>query len=161
FLKGITVKNAIDVVLLTNQLEQRVLDRNTILIYPGTPAKLKDYQTLAVRSFLLSNADPEQVANTLKTILKSRDIVVDKKQSMVIMRDTPDAVRMAEKLVALQDLPDPEVMMEVEVLEVNRDRLAELGVKLPEQLSLSPLPSTSGGSVTLHDLLHLPSSQIG
>ncbi|EHP44249.1 GSPD-related protein [Cupriavidus basilensis OR16] len=160
FLKGTTIKDAVEVVLLTNQLEQRVLDRNTILIYPNTPAKLKDYQTLAVRSFFLSSADAEQVANTLKTILKTRDVIVDKKQNMLIMRDTPDAVRMAEKLVALHDLPEPEVMLEVEILEVNRTRLMELGIKFPEQLSLAPLPTATGSSVTLNDLLHLSASQV-
>lgn len=160
FLKGTTIKDALDVVLLTNQLEQRVLDRNTILIYPNTPAKLKDYQTLAVRSFFLAHADAEQVANTLKTILKSRDVVVDKKQNMLIMRDTSDAVRMAERLVTLHDLPEPEVMLEVEILEVNRNRLTELGIKFPEQLSLSPLPVATGGVVTLNDLLHLTASRV-
>ncbi|WP_427308968.1 secretin N-terminal domain-containing protein [Cupriavidus sp. H39] len=160
FLKGTTIKEAIDVVLLTNQLEQRVLDRNTILIYPNTPAKLKDYQTLAVRSFFLASADAEQVANTLKTILKTRDVIVDKKQNMLVMRDTSDAIRLAERLVTLHDLPEPEVMLEVEILEVNRNRLLELGIKFPEQLSLSPLPTTTGGSVTLHDLLHLTSRGI-
>lgn len=160
FLKGTTIKDALDVVLLTNQLEQRVLDRNTILIYPNTPAKLKDYQTLAVRSFFLAHADAEQVANTLKTILRSRDVIVDKKQNMLIMRDTSDAVRMAERLVALHDLPEPEVMLEVEILEVNRNRLTELGIKFPEQLSLSPLPATAGGVVTLNDLLHLTASRV-
>jgi len=161
FLKGTTIKDALEVVLLTNQLEQRILDRNTILVYPNTPAKLKDYQPLAVRSFFLANADAEQVAGTLKTILKSRDVVVDKKQNMVIMRDTPDAIRAAEKLVALHDLPEPEVMLEVEILEVNRTRLSELGIKFPEQLSLVPLPSTSGGSVTLNDILHLTPGGVG
>jgi general secretion pathway protein D len=161
FLKDTSVKDAIEVVLLTNQLEQRVLDRNTLLIYPNTPAKLKDYQPLTVRSFFLANADAEQVAATLKTIVKTRDIVVDKKQNMLIMRDTPEAVRVAEKLVSLHDLPEPEVMLEVEVLEVNRSRLNELGVKFPEQLSLAPLPSTAGGALTLRDLRNLNSGSVG
>lgn len=161
FLKGTTIKDAMEVVLLINQLEHRVLDGNTILIYPNTPAKTKDYQPLAVRSFILSNAEADQVAGSLKTILRSRDVVVDKKQNMVIMRDTPDAIRAAEKLVALHDLPEPEVMLEVEILEVNRTRLTELGIKFPEQLSLVPLPATSGGSVTLQDILHLTPPGVG
>ncbi|WP_157128359.1 secretin and TonB N-terminal domain-containing protein [Cupriavidus sp. USMAA2-4] len=155
FLRGTTVKDAMEVVLLTNQLERRVLDGNTLLIYPNTPAKTKDYQPLAVRSFFLANADAEQVAGTLKALLRSRDVVVDKKQNMVLMRDTSEAIRAAEKIVALHDLPEPEVMLEVEILEVNRTRLTELGIKFPEQLSLVPLPATSGGSVTLSDILHL------
>lgn len=159
FLKGTTVKDAINVVLMTNQLEQRVLDGSTLLIYPNTPAKQKDYQKLVVKSFFLASADAEQVANTLKTILKTRDVVVDKKQNMLIMRDSPEAVQMAEKLVNLHDLPEPEVMLEVEVLEVNRTRLTELGVKFPQQLSLTPLPS--GTALTLNDVLHPTANRVG
>jgi general secretion pathway protein D len=58
-------------VLLTNQLEQRVLDGNSILIYPNTPLKQRDYQALTVRTFYLANSDAKTVATTLKTILKS------------------------------------------------------------------------------------------
>ena len=159
FLKNITAREAIDSMLLTNQLEQRALDRNTILIYPNTPAKLKDYQALSVRGFFLVNADAEQVANTLKTIVRTRDVIVDKKQNLLIMRDSPEAIRLAEKLVSLHDLPEPETMLEVEILEVNRGRLTELGIKLPEQLSLEPL-AAAGSPVLLSDLRQLSSSSV-
>lgn len=161
FLNHTTVKEAIDVVLMTNQLEQRILDGNTILIYPNTPAKLKDYKPLTVRTFFLAHADPEQVANTLKTIAKVRDLVVDKKESTVIMRDSPENVSIAEKLVQLLDLPDPEVMLEVEILEVDRNRLSSLGIKYPDQLTLTPLPSGSNNTLTLADLGRLTTAAVG
>jgi general secretion pathway protein D len=152
FLKNSTIASAIHFALLTNQLEQQVLDGNTILIYPNTPAKQKDYQEMMVRTFYLSNADAKTVANTLKTIVKSRDVVTDEKLNMLIVRDSPEAIRLAEKLVALHDIPEPEVMLEVEILEVSRTRLQELGIKWPDSLGLTPLPSTSGGTLTLRDL---------
>ncbi|WP_244130289.1 secretin N-terminal domain-containing protein [Burkholderia sp. BCC0044] len=161
FLNHTTVKAAIDVVLMTNQLEQRTLDENTILIYPNTPAKLKDYKPLTVRTFFLAHADPEQVANTLKTIAKTRDLIVDKKESSVIMRDSPENVSIAEKLVQLLDLPDPEVMLEVEILEVDRNRLSSLGIKYPDQLTLTPLPSGSNNTLTLADLGRLTTAAVG
>ena len=161
FVKDTTVKQALDVLLVTNQLEQRVIGDNVILIYPNTPAKLKDYQDLRVRTFFLANGDVEAVANTLKTILKTRDLTVDKQRSMIVMRDTPDAIRMAERLVALHDLPEPEAMLEVEILEVNRDLLTTLGVQPPGQLSLSVLPNATSGSLTLQDLLHPTKQGIG
>ena len=160
FLNRTTVKEAIDVVLITNQLDKRILDKNTILIYPNTPAKLKDYKSLTVRTFFLAHADPEQVANTLKTIVKTRDLIVDKKQSAVIMRDSPEAVAIAEKLVQLQDMPDPEVMLEVEILEVTRDRLLNLGIKYPDQLTLTPLGSGTNGAVTLAELGRLTTAGV-
>ena len=182
FLKNSSIESAVHFVLLTNQLEQQVLDGNTVLIYPNTAAKQKDYQEMAVRAFYLTNAEAKSVANTLKTIVKTKDIVVDDKLNMLIVRDTPDAIKLAEKLVALQDVAEPEVMLEVEVLEVQRTRLQDLGIQWPASLTVSPLPlgasasssSTTSTSTTttttpantsstlsLHDLLHQTRNSLG
>jgi general secretion pathway protein D len=161
YLRNSTVESAVYHTLLTNQLEQRVLNENTILIYPNTPSKLKDYQEMIVRVFYLTNADAKTVANTLKTILKARDVVVDEKLNMLIVRDTRDAIGLAAKLVALQDVPEPEVMLEVEILEVKRNRLLELGIIWPDSLTLTPLPPTALGLLTLHDLGRTTTSTLG
>ncbi len=155
FVKNSSIEDAIKILSVTNQLEYRVLNENSILIYPNTPQKIKDYQPLVVRSFYLSNTDAKQVANTLKTILKTKDLVINEKLNMLIMRDTADAVRLAEKIVSLEDLNEPEVMLEVEVLEIKRSRLQELGVKWPDQLTLSVPAGTS-----LYDLRNLTSSSV-
>lgn len=143
FAKNTTIEDAMRVVLTTNQLEQKILNENSVLIYPNTPQKLKEYQTLTVRSFYLTNADVKAVSATLKTIVKTKDLVVDERLGIIIMRDTPEAIRMAERIVALQDLGDPEVMLEVEIMEIKRSRLLELGIQWPGQLSLSPLQKGS------------------
>jgi general secretion pathway protein D len=161
FLKETTIKEAMEVVLFTNQLEQRVLDTNTILLYPNTPAKLKDYQALTVRGFFLSNADPDQISTLLKTLLKLKDVFVDKRQNLITVRDTPENVRLAEKMITLHDYPESEVMLEVEILEVNRNRLIDLGIKYPDQLILAPLAATTGGAITLNDLENLNASRTG
>ncbi|MCE3003773.1 MAG: hypothetical protein LW860_13900 [Xanthomonadaceae bacterium] len=161
FLRNSTVEAAVNLLLLTNQLEQRVVDASTIIIYPNTAAKLREYQQLVVRSFWLATADARQVANTIRTIVRSRDVVVDEKLNMIIVRDSPEAVRMAERLVALHDATEPEVMLEVEILEVKRSRLLELGIRWPGQLSLAPLPSATGAALTLDDLRNLSAERIG
>lgn len=155
FVKNSSIEDAIKILSVTNQLEYRILNENSILIYPNTPQKVKDYQPLVVRSFYLSNTDAKQVANTLKTILKTKDLVINEKLNMLIMRDTADAVRLAEKIVSLEDLNEPEVMLEVEILEIKRSRLQELGVKWPDQLTLSVPAGTS-----LYDLRNLTSSSV-
>jgi general secretion pathway protein D len=160
FLKNSTIESAVQLTLLTNQLEQRVLNANTVLIYPNTPAKQKDYQPLTVKSFYLANADAKTVAATLKALLKSRDVVVDERLNLLIVRDSPESIKLAEKLVALHDLPEPEVMLEVEILEVKRTRLLDLGIRWPDQLSLTPLPSAAGGVLTLADLRGLNRTSI-
>lgn len=157
--KNTSIEDAVRLLLVTNQLEQRVLNENSILIYPATPQKLKDYQTLAVRSFYLSNADVKAVANSIKTLVKTKDLVIDERLGIIMMRDTPDAIRMAERIVALQDLSDPEVMLEVEVMEVKRSRLLDLGVQWPTSVSLAPL-QVQGAPLTLNDLRNLNRSTI-
>jgi general secretion pathway protein D len=158
FLRNSTIEAAINVLLLTNQLEQRVLDGNSILIYPNTPAKQKDYQALMVKTFYLANSDAKTVGATLKTILKTKDIVVDEKLNLVMIRDSLEAIRLADKLVALQDVPEPEVMLEVEILEVKRSRLQALGINWPDAIALRPLPLDG---LTVKDLRNLNSSTIG
>jgi general secretion pathway protein D len=154
------LEEAIDLILMTNQLEKKVLNQNTLLIYPATPQKLKEYQDLLVKGFYLVSADVKQVQAVLKSMLKIKEVSIDEKLKLVVVRDTPEAVRLAEKLIAMHDLGEPEVMLELEVLEVRRSRLLELGIQWPDQLTLTPLPSV-GDTVTLRDLRNLNSGQIG
>jgi general secretion pathway protein D len=161
FLKNSTVEAAVHFLLVTNQLERQVMDGNTILIYPNSAAKLKEYQELTVKTFYLANADAKSIANTFKTILKSRDVVVDEKLNLVILRDSPEAVKLATQLVALQDVPEPEVMLDVEVLEIKRSRIMDLGVAWPQSLEFAPLIAPSGAALSIDELRGLSSSVIG
>jgi general secretion pathway protein D len=157
------VEDVIKLILATNQLEQKVLNETTALIYPNTPQKLREYQDLVVKSFYLVNADVKQTANLIRTILKTRDIFVDEKINLLVMKDTPNAIRLAEKLIAAQDIADPEVMLQVEVLEIGYNKLLEVGAQIsptaaagvvgaagvPGQLTLSELQSRDKNLVRL------------
>ena len=137
---SVTNKPVADIVrllLATNQLESRVLDDDTLLIYPNTAAKAAEYREMVVRTFYLSNADATKVANAVRTIAKVRDVVVDEKLNMLMVRDSAEVVRLAEKLIASQDIAEPEVMLELEVLEVSANRLLELGIRWPDSVSAS------------------------
>jgi general secretion pathway protein D len=131
FVKDASVEDTINLILLQSQLEKRVLNSNTLLIYPSTPAKQREYFELKVRSFQLSNVEAAYMANVIKTMLKTRDIVTDARTNTLVMRDTPEAIAVAEQLVAANDQPDAEVMLEVEVLEVSKTRLQDLGLSWP------------------------------
>jgi general secretion pathway protein D len=88
----------------------------------------------------------------LKTVLKVTDMSLDDKTNTLVLRGTPDMIAVAEKIVAAQDYPDPEVMLEVEVLEVNRDRVRDMGIAWPSTFGVA----TPSGVNTLHDLYHIP-----
>jgi len=163
FVKDTSVENVIELIMLQNQLEKKVLSDNTIFIYPNQPAKEKDYQDLQVRSFHLVYADAKQIQTLLKTILKSKDLFINEKTNSIVMRDTPAAVQLAEKMIADQDVSEPEVMLEVEVLEVSHTLMRQLGIQYPDSMTLTgqPLSATNGssssgtsGSFTWHDLAH-------
>ena len=149
FVRNTTIEDAVRFLLTTNQLEMKVLNESTILVYPNLPNKLKDYQELTVKSFYLANADVKQTLNLIKTVVKTRDVFVDERLNMLTMRDTPEAIRMAEKLIAAQDLAEPEVMLELEVLEVGRNRLTEIGVRYPTQFSVGVQGAAGAGTATL------------
>ncbi|MEI6469972.1 MAG: secretin N-terminal domain-containing protein, partial [Betaproteobacteria bacterium] len=155
-LNNTTVEAAIYSMLTINQLEQQVMDEKTLLIYPNNSVKAKDYQQTVVKSFMLTNARAKGVADSLKTILKSREIVVDEKLNMLIVRDSPEALSMVDKIIALQDQPEPEVILELEVLEVTHERMLELGIALPTGVDLTLLSPNA----KLSDLAYIRSNNV-
>ncbi len=148
-LREASVEEAIRLVLLTNQLAQKVLNETTVFVFPNTPQKLREYQELVVKGFYLANADVKQTANMIRTLVKTRDIFIDEKINLLVIKDTPAAIRLAERLIAAQDLAEPEVMLEVEVLEINRNFLRELGVQFPDSLAVGLVGTKGTGSVTV------------
>jgi general secretion pathway protein D len=157
FIKKLPVEEAIDMVLSSNGLQKKALSENTALIFPASPQKLKDYQDLKIRSFYLNNTSAKQVSAMLKTMLKTKDVVIDERINMIVMRDTPEVVRIAEKLVMAADIADSEVMLDIEVLEVSRSRIQELGIEYPNKLAV--LGAQTG--LTLEALKGLDSSGVG
>ncbi len=144
FVKDAAVEDTVDLILLQNQLEKRTINFNTLFIFPATPAKQKEYQDLQVRTFQIANADVKYLQTVLKTVLKIKDISADERTSTIVMRDTPDAIAVAAKVIAAHDVVEPEIMLEVEVLEISYDRLSNLGIQFPQSLTLST-PAVEGG----------------
>jgi general secretion pathway protein D len=146
FVQEVPIEEAIDLVLDQNALARQILSSNMVLIYPNTPAKQKDYEEQIVHTFYLTNAVPKDVESMLKSMLGAKTLFVDERTSVVVMRDTPDAVRMAEKLVASIDVPEPEVLIEVEVLEIARSKLLNLGITPPGSFSASATSIAKGAT---------------
>lgn len=152
FVKNSSIEDILRFVLVTNQLERKVLSANTLLIYPNTPAKQRDYQELVTRTFYLANSEAKATASMIRSLVKTKDMHIDEKLNLVMIRDTPEAVRMAERLVANQDLAEPEVMLEVEVMEVGANVLHDIGIRYPGSVSFSLVGSGgTAGSFTLRE----------
>lgn len=144
FAKDTSISDAVNMVLATNRLARKVLSGNTLLIYPDTPAKQEEYQDQVIKGFFLTNADAKSTLGLVKTMVKTKDVFIDPKLNLLVAKATPEAMHLIEKLIAVQDRPQPEVMLDVEVLEVSRSLLRNLGVQWPNQLGvLNVIDSTS------------------
>lgn len=151
FVERAPIEQAIGLILAQSQLSQQVLAPNMALIYPNTEAKQKDYRDQVVRTFYITNTDPKKVQEALKTVLGVKTSFIDERANLVIIRDTPDAIRMAERLISSIDVAEAEVMLEVEVLEITRTRMQQLGINYPNGLTLTPTP-LAGDPLVLADL---------
>ena len=140
FVRNNTIEDILKLILTTNQIAYKVLNSNSLLIYPNTPAKQKDYQELVVRSFQIAHTDVKQMVAMVRGIVKAKDIYVNEQLNLFIMRDTLEAIRLTERLVTLNDLAEPEVLLDVVVLEIERDNTFLLGPdNLPQSVSFSGL----------------------
>ena len=142
----------------------RVTAPRTITVIPDTPAKRKEYEAEVVRTFYLSNADVKETMDLLRIVIDARRIAAIAGTNAITITDTGERVVAAGMLIDRIDKARPEVLIDVEVLEVNRNRLREYGLQLA-----SPGSGTAGisGSIdvnqpglTLEDLGNLTSSQV-
>jgi general secretion pathway protein D len=152
FVRDTSIEDAIQVILTTNQLEKKILNDNTILIYPVS--RSAEYEELYVRSFYLGNMDAKRAMALIKTVLKAKDVYIDEKLNTLVMRDTSEAIRNAERLIASQDLAEPEVMLEVEVMEINRRSLEAIGIRYPTSVGVG----VRGGAPTVNGVTGAPVS---
>jgi general secretion pathway protein D len=136
----------------------KAVTANTIFIAQNTQTKRNDLATMAVQTFYLSNAATQADQNELLTAIRN---VMDQNvkvflvpsQNAIVMRATPDQLLLTQELLNNLDRPHSEVVVDVAVLEVNRDRARNLGVTLPQSFSITPqvanaTTSTSTGTTT-------------
>ena len=160
FLKNVAVDDALDLIISTHQLARKVLDERTVLIYPNTPDKQREYQEQVVRVFYLANAEAKGAAAFLRSMLKLREPFVDERSNMVALRESAETMALAERLIGLYDTQEPEVVLELQVMELRSSRLTELGIKLPSSVTLSPL-SGDGSGLTIANLKNIGEGRIG
>jgi general secretion pathway protein D len=118
--------------LLTNmfKLGRKVLNESTVIIYPKMPDKIKQYEDMEVRTFHLSYLEAKKAINLIRGMIQVRKIQVNEDSNSIIVRDTRDVVDVVEKILDANDVPDPEVVLDVEVLELNDTNTQNVGLLL-------------------------------
>ncbi len=132
FLRNIAVDEAMRVILSTQQLGYKLLNENTVLVFPATQQKTRDVLDTVAKSYFLTNTDPKQAQALVRTVAKTRDIFIDERLNLMVVRDTPEVIRLIDRLMQNLDVAEAEVVMDVEVMEVSSTKANAIGLSLPE-----------------------------
>jgi general secretion pathway protein D len=138
YFKDLPLREAFNLILVSNRLFAKRLAPNTVIVVPDNPGKRQQYDSLTVQTFYLTDADAKVAVNLLRTILNTRQVFVNERLNALVVRDTPDKIELARKLLAANDRGVGEVEIDLEVLEVDREHLENLGIDLqPRSYSVS------------------------
>jgi len=129
-LKDVGFEQALNAIASIGHTFHRVLDSRSVMVVPDTPNKRRDYEQQVVKTFFLSNADLKETIDLLRIVLGARRVAPLPGANALTINDTPDKVAAAERLVDTVDKQRAEVMVEVEILEVNRGKLKEYGIEI-------------------------------
>ncbi len=146
FIKDTPFNYALELMLQTNNLFKKQVDDNTILVIQDTPAKRKQYEELLIQTFYLSNSDAKKALNMVRTLLNIRQVHVNEELNSLIVRETSEKMELVKRLIEASDKADAEVYLELELLEVNRTKIKEIGLKL-SQYSVKGGIAPAGGNI--------------
>ncbi|MGA2354943.1 MAG: cohesin domain-containing protein [Terriglobales bacterium] len=153
-LNNVTLQEALEIISFETKTFWRPVTPNTIFIAQDNPAKRKELEQNVIKTFYLSNlsqpTELQDVVNAMRTILEVSRIQQLPSQGAIVVRGTPDQAALAQKLVDDLDKAKPEVMIEIAVMQVSRDKSHTLGINPPTSVSvqLQPNISTTGTTTT-------------
>ncbi len=161
-LRNASLVAALNAVATATRSFFRVTAPGTVVVIPDTPAKHQEYEEDVVRTFYLSNADLKETMDLLRLVLDARRISSITATNAITIKDTADHVSAAGRLIAAIDKARPEVIIDVELLEVNRSKLAEYGLQAasPDSAGIDGSVSTSASTLTLSQLRTLTQSDV-
>jgi general secretion pathway protein D len=170
-LKDVNLQEALNILSLQSRTFWRPVTRNTIFVAQDTQAKRRELEQNVVKTFYLGNVsgptDLQDIVNAIRTVLEVQRIQQIPSQSAIVIKGTPDQLALAEKMIDDIDKAKPEVIVDVIVAQVRRDKLRNLGITPPQNatVALQSVGTTvttgttgSGNSLNLNDLQHLNST---
>lgn len=157
FVKDVSFQYALNLLLSTNKLFMKKISADTIIIIPKNRAKLDQYQDLMVKTFYINNAKAKEVVNLLRSMLDTKKLYVNEMQNSITIRDTPEKIKLVEKIVSSNDLKEAEVILDVEILELSRSNTLKYGWNfkgdpIASATVAGKATATSGAGIALSDL---------
>jgi general secretion pathway protein D len=161
-LRNTTFESALASLNATTQTFYRVTAQRTLTIIPDTPAKRREYEEEVVRTFYLSNADLKETIDLLRLVIDNRRLAPIAAINAISVKDTPERIAAAAKVLAAVDKARPEVIIEVELLEVDRTRLQEFGLQIasPGSPGIDGSADVNRSGLTLQNLLNLSQADV-
>ncbi len=154
-LNGVSEQEALEIIALESKTFWRPVTPNTIFVASDNPAKRKEVEQSVIKTFYLANlsqpTELQDVVNALRQILEISRIQPLPSQGALVVRGTPDQIALAEKLVGDLDKARPEVIVEVAIMQVSRDKTRNLGISPPTSATVAlqnNLTSTTSSSTT-------------
>jgi general secretion pathway protein D len=171
-LQKVNLQEALDIVALESRTFWRPVTPNTIFVAQDTQAKRRELEQNVVKTFYLGNVstptDLQDIVNAIRTVLEVQRIQQIPSQNAIVIKGTPDQLALASKMIDDIDKSKPEVIVDVVVAQVNRDKLRNLGITPPQNATVAlqgtTASTTSGGTTTtgsslnFNDLQHLNST---
>ncbi|HXG54221.1 MAG TPA: secretin N-terminal domain-containing protein [Vicinamibacterales bacterium] len=161
-LRNSTLEEALASLTSSTQTFYRVTSPRTITIVPDSAAKRREYEESIVRVFYLSNADLKEVTDLLRIVVDVRSISPITATNAISLKDTPERIAAAARLITAIDKARPEVIIDVELLEVDRTRLREYGLQVasPGSVGISGSADVNRDGLTLQSLRNLTQADV-
>jgi general secretion pathway protein D len=163
-LRNQTLAQALSAVSSSTRNFYRVTAQRTVTIIPDTPAKRQEYEEEIVQVFPLSNADVKETSDLLRIVIDNRRLSFVAPNNMIAIKDTPERITAAGRLIAAIDKARPEVVIDVEILEVDRTKLREYGLQIASPgeapLGINGQVNVNRDDFTLRDLRTLTQSDV-
>lgn len=130
YLENATFQQAFDLLTNMNKLGEKILNETTVIIYPKTPEKSKQYQDMVLRTFHLNYMDAKKAINLIRTMIQVRKAYVNEESNSIVVRDSADVVDVVEKILDANDMAEAEVVLDVEVIEMSDKNAQNVGLLL-------------------------------
>ena len=140
-------EEAFNLILNSNSLFAHTVSPGVMIVSPNTKQKQEQYQDLMIRTFYLSNAKAKDMLVLLKSMLDSKRMHANEQLNTIVIRDQPEKLEMAEKIILANDRLDSEVLFDVEVLEVDRTVDQTYGLTYPKQVAGAIVPPGFSGAI--------------
>jgi general secretion pathway protein D len=164
FAKDVSFEQALALINVATKTFYKKISKNTIIVVPDSKDKRGQYEDHVMRTFYLSTIRAKEVADILRGVMTIRKIIVNEQLNTLVVRDTDEVIRQVAKIIDINDRKPAEIVLEVEILEMNRTKAERLGLDLGSYQISATVPSAialSGsisGAIEKASLLTLPSA---